>query len=373
MLHPFALSARTRVVVIDGEQSQIAELQTALAPYFNVAGFTDAPRAVVNLAGDVPDAIILDERVFPRGGTSVLAEIKAMEGLADVPVICTSETPRSDFFAVVRGMGAYQTFAKPVPLRPLIAAIEAAVGRRVEQGWNEIEPVQRSALVKTVAAFNGISDLVIKGEPLPFGEVRESCEPLIEAVRNDNYKEMLRGVRGHDNYSYVHSLRVATFLSLFGHKIGIKGDDLLVLASGGLVHDIGKATIPFEVLNKPGRLEGAEWEIMKSHVEKTLACLERSPDIPKAVITIASQHHEKLDGSGYPKGLKGRELNDLARMATIVDVFGALTDRRIYKDPMAPEEALALMQKMKGELDQHFLALFREMLLEAASEVAIEP
>jgi response regulator RpfG family c-di-GMP phosphodiesterase len=367
MIHPFALSARTTVVVIDGERSHLAELTAGLSPYFNVTGFTDSTRTILFLAENPPGAIVLDERVFPRGGASILAQILALEGLAGAPIICTSETPNSDFFPMALAMGACKTFAKPVSLRSLISAIEDAVGRALERTWEDIEPVQRSALTKTVAAFNGISDLVIKGEPLPLGRVRESCEPLVEAVRRDDYKEMLRGVRGHDNYSYVHSLRVATFLSLFGHRIGIKGDDLLTLATGGLVHDIGKATIPFDILNKPGRLQGEEWELMKSHVTRTEAILERSPDIPKAVMTVASQHHEKLDGSGYPRGLKGRRLNDLARMATIVDVFGALTDRRVYKDPIPPEEALGLMQEMKGELDQHFLALFREMLLDAAS------
>ena len=161
---------------------------------------------------------------------------------------------------------------------------------------------------------------------------------------------------------------MATFLSLFGHTIGIKGDDLMMLSTGGLVHDIGKMSIPNEVLNKPGRLEGDEWATMQSHVSRTLAALENSSDIPHAVITVAAQHHEKLDGSGYPKGLKGKELNDLARMATIVDIFGALTDRRCYKDPMPPEKALDIMTDMVGALDMQLLVLFREMLLDATSE-----
>ena len=95
--------------------------------------------------------------------------------------------------------------------------------------------------------------------------------------------------------------------------------------------------------------------------------LAESQGLPKGVVTIAEQHHEKLDGKGYPKGLKGKELNELARMASIVDIFGALTDRRVYKDPMPPEKALGIMTEMKDELDQSLLGLFRGMLLDAAS------
>lgn len=106
---------------------------------------------------------------------------------------------------------------------------------------------------------------------------------------------------------------------------------------------------------------------MKGHVDNTLDYLSKSPGIPRAVLVIASQHHEKLNGKGYPLGLAGSELNDLARMATIVDIFGALTDRRVYKDPIPPKEALEMMEGMDGELDQKFLSLFKEMLLDAAS------
>jgi len=232
-----------------------------------------------------------------------------------------------------------------------------------------VKSVQRSALKKTVTLFNDISDLIDTGEPVPYENVKTSCAPLVTAICSGTFKEMLKGVRGHDNYSYVHSLRVATFLSLFGHTIGIRGDDLATLSTGGLLHDVGKMSIPHDVLNKPGKLSDEEWHVMRSHVTNTVEYLEANPEIPKGVITIASQHHEKLDGTGYPNGIKGKDLNELARMASIVDIFSALTDRRIYKEPMAPEKAMMIMSEMTDELDQAFLALFREMLLDAASGI----
>lgn len=359
---------KTHVVVIDGHAGHASELVAALSPFFDATAFSEAPQALAALEERIPDVIVLDELVPPGGGFAFLNEIRRTAAFATIPIIGISQTPNSDFFHLLRDRGVTATFEKPVPFRKLVGTIHAEVGRKVEAGWETIEPVQQSALKKTVAAFNRISDLVSDGMPLPYGEVRESCEPLVVAVENNQYKDMLRGVRGHDNYSYVHSLRVATFLSLFGHQIGIKGSDLLMLATGGLVHDIGKMSIPFEVLNKPGKLEGEEWEVMKSHVARTLAYLDHSPGIPQAVVIVAAQHHEKLSGRGYPRGLAGKQLNDLARMATIVDIFGALTDRRVYKDPMPPEKALSLMAGMQEDLDQQFLALFREMLLDAATE-----
>jgi HD-GYP domain-containing protein (c-di-GMP phosphodiesterase class II) len=165
-------------------------------------------------------------------------------------------------------------------------------------------------------------------------------------------------------------MRVATLLSLFGFTIGLSSDEQSVLASGGLLHDVGKMSIPHEVLNKPGRLTPEEFTVMKSHVTASVAYLSGCPDLPQGIHVIAGQHHEKLDGSGYPLGLFGSQLNHLARMASIVDVFSALTDRRAYKPSMEAEVALKMMVEQMGShhLDMGLLMLFREMLLDAATE-----
>lgn len=358
------------IALIDGDDDHRTDLADALATFFDVSAFADSATALEAITETPPLGIILDEKIAGGSGTALLGRIREIPALADLPVVCTSAEVDAEagFFAEARGLGVLVTMAKPVRFRLLRATLTGWVNQGVEKAWDAIEPVQQSALKKTVAVFNNISDIIDAGEPLPYGDVKESCEPLVTAVQNNQYKDLLKNVRGHDNYSYVHSMRVATFLSLFGHTIGIKGDDLLMLSTGGLVHDIGKMSIPYEVLNKPGRLEGDEWAVMQSHVGRSLAALENSPDVPHAVVTVAAQHHEKLDGTGYPNGLKGKELNDLARMATIVDIFGALTDRRCYKDPMPPEKALDIMADMSGALDQKLLVLFREMLLDAASE-----
>ncbi|KAF0113944.1 MAG: response regulator, partial [Rhodospirillaceae bacterium] len=183
----------------------------------------------------------------------------------------------------------------------------------------------------------------------------------------NDFKVLLNGVRGHDNYSCVHSLRVAIFLSMFGHTMGLENDDLLVLSCGGLLHDVGKMSIPYEVLNKPGRLNDAEFTVMRKHVTNTVRYIDACATLPKGIGIIAAQHHEKLDGTGYPNGLKGRDINELARMAAIVDVFSALTDRRCYKEPMVPEQALRIMREsIAGHIDQSMLRLFVDLLLSCA-------
>ncbi|MEO5375370.1 MAG: HD domain-containing protein [Alphaproteobacteria bacterium] len=334
---------------------------------YTVRDFDDPVAAIKDLGAMPPAAIVLDEDAPVWSGLKVIDKIRRHDTLVGTPMVCIARKNGSSLFRDAVRHGNHAMLVKPFKRSDLLNAISRQVNKGVEANWNGFEPLQKSALTKTVKIFNGISDLIDEGKPLPYEDLKESCAPLVDAISSHHFKDILKGVRGHDNYSYVHSLRVATILSLFGFNIGIRGSDLTTLATGGLVHDIGKMSIPLDVLNKPGRLVGDEWETMKSHVPKTVGVLGLSADMPKGVLTIAEQHHEKLNGTGYPRQLKGTQLNNLARMASIVDIFGALTDRRVYKDPMAPEAALALMADMKDELDQHLLKIFRTILMDTAS------
>jgi HD-GYP domain-containing protein (c-di-GMP phosphodiesterase class II) len=286
--------------------------------------------------------------------------------MANSPIVMVANGPEAKVQDLCRRAAVDDYLIKPYRRSLLLKRITGILNRKIEKSWDFLPDTQKRALRGTVDIFNNISDVIATGEPLPFGSVADACAPLVEAVNNHDFKSILNGVKDYDNYSYAHSMRVATLLSLFGCAAGIQGKDQLVLASGGLVHDAGKISIPHEILNKPGRLDEAEFAVMKSHVAHTISFLEACSEIPKSVTVIAAQHHEKIDGTGYPNGLKAGELNELARMAAIVDVFSALTDRRVYKPSMDPETALTLMSdQMKNHLDQHFLALFKTMLLDA--------
>jgi putative nucleotidyltransferase with HDIG domain len=362
-----AQSRKVLVAVVDGNPEHRRQVAAALTSFYQVADFATLDQALAALARMPPCVILIDEMAqSARGGDPVALLRQTLPG---VPIIRTLNRAIAHL-----GEASTDTDAcleKPYRRSTLLRTISALVNRAVEGNWEKLAPQYRESLQRTVDSFNTISDLIDKGEPLEYKEVSDACSSLVDAVSNHDFKVILDNVKDHDNYSYVHSLRVATLLSLFGHTIGLKGDDMSLLASGGLVHDIGKMTIPHEVLNKPGRLDDAELVVMRSHVPKSVDYLSLCDTLPKGVITIAEQHHEKLDGSGYPKGLKGAQLNELARMASIVDIFSALTDRRVYKEPMAPEKALSIMtESMSADIDQALLSLFKHMLLDAVSSTA---
>ncbi|MDV7341612.1 HD domain-containing phosphohydrolase [Terasakiella sp. A23] len=360
---------KTDIFIVSGNAKHLHDVSTALKSFYIVHPFNDVGQLSEALSAFHPTAIIIDEDIRPTGGLAILQQLRRTPSLSLIPVVFTAKKSSLEQIQMSKTLPLVRTLVKPYRFSALLKAISDQVNAHVEAQWEMMEPTQKAALENTLSSFNSVADLIAEGKELPYDEIQDSCEPLVEAVQSGNFKDLLQGVKGHDNYSYVHSLRVATFLSLFGDHVGIKGNDMSILATGGVLHDVGKMMIPHQVLNKPGRLDDDELVVMRSHVTETIDFLENTVGLPRGVTIIASQHHEKIDGTGYPYGLKGKELNELARMAAIIDIFSALTDRRVYKDPMSPVQAMDIMEDMgPSHLDQHFLLAFKELLLDATSE-----
>ena len=337
-----------------------------LESFYSVRSFADSGGLERAIKGEIPAALIIDDLVPPKGGINLISHYRAIRRYKTLPIVFAVEQQDEEAISNAGTFNTVECLKKPFSENDLKTAVSKATNAGVEEEWKKIEPVQRKALTKTLHSFNSIADMIQEDQAVVYQDVRESCAPLVDAVSSGNFKDLLKGVQDHDNYSFVHSLRVATFLSLFGHAIGMRGEELMTLSTGGLLHDVGKMFIPHDVLNKAGKLSEEEFEVMKSHVTHT-KCYLCQTDLPRGVVIVAGQHHEKLDGTGYPDGLKGSEINQLARMASIVDVFGALTDKRVYKEAMEPEKALGMMSEWHNHLDQDLLGKFREMLLDAAT------
>ena len=356
------------VVVVGRSPEYRLRVVTTLIHLYRVrqCGTTNAAMRII--AKESPAVIIVDEDAPPLGGRRFIEAFKSTDAAAEISIILSINPEEIFYQPDTSGGDADFLLVRPFERAVLIQAVSTLVNNRVERSWQVLPILPQTALIETAKIYNGISQSLVDGAaPISFDTVNASCRPLVEAVRNHQFKGILDGVRRHDNYSFAHSIRVATMMALLAHSTGMSQADELLLASGGLLHDAGKITIPHEILNKPGRLTKLEWEIMKGHVDGTMTLLRRAERVPYGVLCIAEQHHEKLNGSGYPHGLVGVQLNELARMAAIVDIFCALTDRRVYKAAMSAETALGIMiEEMAAEIDMHILKLFRHILLDLA-------
>ncbi|MDP2879755.1 MAG: HD-GYP domain-containing protein [Sulfuricella sp.] len=176
----------------------------------------------------------------------------------------------------------------------------------------------------------------------------EQIDPMVEQMtasilRNKDALLSLCRIKNKDDYTFLHSVSVGALLISFAHGLNLDRDTLKLLGIGGMLHDIGKMKVPDEILNKPGKLTEEEFLIMKSHVVHSRDILAETPDIAQASLDVAAQHHERFDGSGYPLRLKGPEMSVYGQMASIVDVYDAITSNRCYHKGMEPTEALRKM------------------------------
>ncbi len=359
-------SNKRLIAVVDSHTSYRKDIVDSLCSFYDVNDYGDGRAAIKALQEDVPVIIIVGEDVSPSNAINFIGELRNTPTLNPIPILHIINEKNMDLIDESKKTGVTTIITKPFKRSALIRKISALLNANVEKEWDKLPELQRDALKSSIGVFNEIEDVLLTDDTVSFAKVKGNCQSLVSAIAKNDFSAILNGVRDHDDYTYAHSMRVATMLTLLGNAAGFKNDDQLILSSGGLLHDVGKMYIPHHILNKPGRLTEEEFTIMKGHVNSTVDYLKKVDKIPSAVFIIAEQHHEKIDGTGYPHGLKGKELNELARMAAVVDVFSALTDRRVYKEPMKVSKAMEIMtEDMIGHLDQGYVKMFKSILIDA--------
>ncbi|MDF2713749.1 MAG: histidine kinase [Paenibacillus sp.] len=173
---------------------------------------------------------------------------------------------------------------------------------------------------------------------------KEALTMIIDDLsQNPSAMIMLTDISVTDHYLYQHSLHVCIYATMLGLSGGYSQNDLAVLGLGALLHDIGKTKIPLDILQKPGKLLESEFEAMKRHAEFGYKLLKDEPNIPLLSAHCALQHHERMDGSGYPRGIRGTEIHDFAKWIGLVDSYDAMTSNRAYRKAMLPHQAMEVL------------------------------
>lgn len=356
---------KSTIAIIDGNTAHRTQLMMALQGEFSVRWYDSASRSAMHL--DMPQVFIVGQTL--AGGASGLALIRDLQSersLAGIPILFIADRDDSRTRDQLLLLGIKSMLTKPYSIDVLRATVQKLVNNAVMATWKELQPLQRKSLEGTLAAFDGIANDLAKGKPPEIGPVTDACAALVEVMAREELGGVLDKIRNHDNFTYVHSMRFSAFMAVFAKSIGLPKDLQIQVASGGLLHDIGMMSIPSAVLNKQDQLSPAEWKQVRNHVQTSQKILQMMGNVGKGVGVIVSQHHERLDGSGYPNGLKGGELNELARMAAIIDVFCGLTDRRPYRRTLTAAAAFEqIATTMKGLLDIELMMRFREVMLDS--------
>jgi len=194
-----------------------------------------------------------------------------------------------------------------------------------------------------------------------------NCQSLVEDItasiwRNPDALVSLARLKTQDNYSYMHSVAVCALMVALGRTLGMDEATCRQAGLAGLMHDVGKALMPLDVLNKPGKLTEAEFGVMRSHPERGHALLLEGRGATPEMLDVVMHHHERIDGTGYPRRLGGDELTTLARMGAICDVYDAITSNRPYKAGWDPAQSIARMAGWKGHFDPALFSAFVQSL-----------
>jgi putative two-component system response regulator len=292
---------------------------------FRVVTMPDGAAAVEELTRTQVDLVLLDVMMPRLNGFEVCEKIKSNPETYLIPVVLI--TALSDKQDRIKGIeaGADDFLTRPVERAELLARVGSLL--KLKHRTDELE----------------------RAEAVLFA--------------------LARSIEGKDPYTHGHCERLSDHSARLGQHLGLAEDEITALRRAGVVHDVGKIAVPDAILLKPGKLSEHEWKLMREHPvvgERICAPLKSF----RLVLPIIRHHHEKLDGSGYPDGLRGNGIPITARILQIVDVFDALTTERPYKHAFSITDALQTMKEevAKGWWDPHIFEQFERLMKDGTAE-----
>lgn len=216
-------------------------------------------------------------------------------------------------------------------------AISKEVSDQFKELWTLNDYQLKELYLHNLEKIKELFQEVISGEISPLNEFMLTFTPLLEMALKHSYLfHPLHKIKGHDEYTYRHSLNVGLLSGVIGKILGLPAQETFLLGQMGLLHDIGKVKIKDNVLNKQGKLSDEEFAHIKCHTYFGYELLKKMEGANEAIYNGALSHHERLDGSGYPEGLKVDEIPFLIQILSVADTYDAICSDRIYRDKASP-------------------------------------
>ncbi len=327
---------------------------------------TRALRASASLPRLVPTAVVISG--IALSGAQKIAQIRqALRPFLErrVPVLCILDEPSDRDDMQARVVGASAVLPSSAPMRMVANTL-----RSLTSGGSEFAAAERAEALGAAVQDVGlvIADLMnaaTAGQAISAAVTAEASRLLLETIRSVDIERWMTTVSTVHDQTYRHCILMAGVTAAFTVSLGFRSADCDQMTHAAMLHDVGKALVPLEVLNKPDVLTPAEMAIMRQHAEWGYQLLKEQGDHHPTTLRVARHHHEYLNGSGYPSGLAGDAIPDEVRIATLCDVFVALIEQRPYRPPLTSLQALDVMLGMQGQLDLDLLRLFRRLFVSA--------
>jgi len=330
------MAVKPKILVVDDVPGNIQIVMQALKDEYSVVAATSGEKAIaLALAEPGPSIILLDVMMPGMDGYEVCRRLKENGKTSGIPVIFITTLDEDVNEEKGLDLGAVDYIAKPIN--------PALVKKRVR---NQLElKLYRDSLE---------------------GLVRERTAQIHD-TRLEIIRMLGRAAEYKDNETGTHIIRMSRYCQEIALAYGMSGKEAELLLNAAPMHDVGKIGIPDRILQKPGPLDEEEWKIMKGHAYMGhLIIGNHDSQILKAASVIAYQHHEKWNGKGYPRCLKGNEIDLFSRIVALADVFDAVTSERVYKEAWSMDDALDLIRRERGE---HFDPAVADAFFKALSEI----
>lgn len=347
-----------RILIVDDEvQIRRAIRKLLAAEGYDVLEANGGTEALDTLAHTDVDTVLLDLRMPGMTGLEVCKRIRATDRHAHTPVVFLSGAAERAERRQAREAGADDFLAKPFDEAELKARIRSSV----MHNRHSHVMAQESARLR----------IEVDDQTRALHDARMALDRArgeLEAAQFETIERLTKAAEFRDDETAAHLQRMSHYSRLLGRKYGLDDYTSELLRTASPMHDVGKIGIPDSILLKPGKLTREEYDVMKQHTEIGYRILSGSDsELLKLAATIARTHHEKFDGSGYPRGLSATDIPIEGRIVAVTDVFDALTSKRPYKPAWPLEDATALLlegrgKHFDGDLVDLFLASMDEIL-----------
>jgi putative two-component system response regulator len=315
------------ILLIDDKKENLELLDSFLVGNgYKIRSALNAEMAFMSIEAKIPDLILLDIEMPNISGYEVCEKLKANPKTEIIPIIFISAHNETESKIKAFKVGGVDYITKPFANEEVVARVKMHLKLAEYQHLLE-EKVEKG--LKEIKLLNEELELTQKEMIITLGTIMET----------------------RDDDTGKHVIRVAKYSELLARLYGLDDEVVDLIYKASPFHDAGKVAIPDNILNKPGKFESYEWEIMKTHALKGYDIFKDSKKpILKMAAIIAKEHHEYWDGSGYPNGLKGYEINIAGRIVILADVLDALTNKRVYKETWTFDESVKFIQEQKGKM-----------------------
>lgn len=346
------------VLISDGSLPMESPLRKL--PFFFATRLVAMDKVSPSTVGCAKVAIIELSGSTDAGLTALKA---SWDCIAAIPVICIAAPKNRREMIQAGALGRTERMDREVPFSLLLKQVKDLIDGDVLKALPKCCPeCTKVAYMKGSTFLDSLCFSAVEGTRICTELMNESAEEMLTALKTDGLSCWLSTVATHHSGTYCHSLQVAGLAGMLAKHLGWGDADCKELIAGGLVHDIGKTRIPLTILDKAGKLTQQERDLVDKHPAFGQEILKTRPEISADIKRMAVQHHEMLDGSGYPRGLSGDQLVPKVRLMTICDIYVALTEERSYKKSFPARTAVAMLKEMGPKLDQAMVEKLDEML-----------